>query len=299
MSSPFYTTTNSFDEDSSNDIESFLITDPNYIDKKIKYLFDESQDKFAYQTKEISHLSEEELLKIFPNKFLCKDNQDYQKNSDSYSHSPLFLTSKKKTRGKQPEKIKKTQHLGTDFDNIQRKIQVHFFTFIINVSNDAIKAVLGSKTPYQFKQIAHKFKISISHENVNKLHKSAIKDILKNQISPKNKNFSKFINNDIFNSVCNLSKLLEKFFNIKYLDFFNDFYFNKEKETNKIIFEGQEIPFSKETKTFYHLLKKYENDKDLLIDSAKSVYFYGYDTLVRNNSFITFKKDIELKKSDN
>jgi hypothetical protein len=81
--------------------------------------------------------------------------------------------------------------------------------------------------------------------------------------------------------------------------FFNDFYFNEEKETNKIIFEGKEIPFSKKTKNFYHLLKKYENDKTLLTDTAKSIYFYGYDTLIRKNSFIISKKDIELKESDN
>ena len=58
------------------------------------------------------------------------------------------------------------------------------------------------------------------------------------------------------------------------------------------------ITFSKETKNFYHLLKKYENYKTLLIDSAKSVYFYGYDALIRNNSFVT-SKDIELNEWDN
>ena len=119
------------------------------------------------------------------------------------------------------------------------------------------------------------------------------------KISPKNKNSSEFINNEILNVVCQISKLLESFFNIKYLKFFNDFYFNEEKEANKVVFEGKEIPFSKETKNFYHLLKKYENYKSLLIDCAKRVYFYGYDALIRNNSFVTFKKDIELKESDN
>ena len=109
-------------------------------------------------------------------------------------------------------------------------------------------------------------------------------------ISPKYKKFLEITNNDILNAVCQFSKLLESFFNIKYLDFFNDFYFNEEKEANKVVFEGKEIPFSKETKNFYHLLKTYENDKTLLIDCAKRVYFYGYDALIRNNSFVTLKK---------
>ena len=157
---------------------------------------------------------------------------------------------------------------------------------------------MGSKSPYNFKQIDHQLKILISHDNVNELHKSTIKDILKLRISPKNIKYSENINEDILNDVCKRSKKLENFFNIKYLDFFNDFYFNEEKEINKIVFKGIEIPFSKQTKNFYHLLKKYEKYKTLLIDSAKSVYFYGYDTIIRNNSFVTCKKDIELKESD-
>ena len=293
MSSLFYTTTNSIDEHSYNDREIYSIRDPNYIDQNDKNLFDVFPENLIGQTKEKDNISIEELLKIFSNNNLILDNPV------SIRSSPLFLIQSEKKRGRQTEKSKKSQHLSTDFDNLQRKIQVHFFTFIINLSNDAIKAVLGSKTPYNFKQIDHKLKIKISHKNVSNLHKLAIKDILKMSISPKNKNSSEFINNEILNVVCQISKLLESFFNIKYLEFFNDFYFNEEKEINKVVFEGKEIPFSKETKNFYHLLKKYENYKSLLIDCAKRVYFYGYDALIRNNSFVTFKKDIELKESDN
>ena len=293
MSSLFYTTTNSIDEYINEDREIHLIRDPNYIEQKDKHLFDIFPENLIEQTKEKDNISIEELLKIFSNNNLIIDNPVSNRNS------PLFSILIKKKRGKQNENNKKSQHLSTDFDNLQRKIQVHFFTFIINLSNDAIKAVLGSKIPYNFKQIDHKLKIKISHKNVSNLHKLAIKDILKMKISPKNKNFSEFINNEIFNAVCQLSKLLENFLNIKYLKFFNDFYFNEEKETNKVVFEGKEIPFSKETKNFYHLLKKYENYKALLINTAKRVYFYGYDALIRNNSFVTFKKDIELKESEN
>ena len=282
MSSLFNTTINSFDEQISNDIELYSITGTDYLDKRDKYL-----------TTEKGYISIGELMKIFPNNTLILDNP--VSNGDY----PLFNVLKQKKRGRQIENSKKSQHSSTDFDNIERKIQVHFFTFIINLSNDAVKAVLGSKIPNKFKQIDYKLKIKISHKDVKILHSSAIKDILEMQISPKNKKISKSINNDILNIVCKDSKLLENFFNIKYLKFFYYFYFNEEKETNKIVFEGQEIPFSKETKNFYHLLKKYENYKTLLSDSVKRVYFYGYDALIRNNSFVTFKNNIELKESDN
>ena len=282
MKSLFYITANSLDEDINHDTELISIREEICNDQKENCLFND--------------ISEEEFLKIFSNNSSTIDNPEFQINSVSNKYTSPFLILNKKKRGRQTEKFRKSKHLSTDFDNLQRKIQVHFFTFIINLSNDALKAVLGPKTPYNFKQIDYKIKISISHENVNFLHKLAIKDLLKMKISPKNKKYSYYINNDTLNEVCHRSKLLEKFFDIKYLKFFNDFYFNEEKEANKIIFEGKEIPFSKETKNFYHLLKKYENYKTLLIDSAKSIYFYGYNGPIRNNSFVTYKKDNELSE---
>ena len=292
MNSPFYTTTFSNDEDNNDDLELFSIKDQNYIGPKDIYFFDGFPGTLINQTKGKDNPSMKEYLKVFSN------NDSNEDNSDCQEKRPLFLLKIKKNRGRQTKDNKKPQHLSTDFDNLQRKIQIHYFTFIINLSNDAIKTVLDSKSPYNFKQIDHQLKILISHDNVNELHKSTIKDILKLRISPKNIKYSENINEDILNDVCKRSKKLENFFNIKYLDFFNDFYFNEEKEINKIVFKGIEIPFSKQTKNFYHLLKKYEKYKTLLIDSAKSVYFYGYDTLIRNNSFVTCKKDIELKESD-
>ena len=295
MNSPFNTTTFSNDEDINNDLELYSIKDQNYIGPKGINLFDEFPGELNNETKEKDNLSMEEFIKIFSMNNLIKDNPDFQVKRNTN----LFILKTKKNRGKKTKDNKKPQHLSTDFDNLQRKIQIHFFTFIINLSNDVIKAVLDSKSPYNFKQIDHQLKILISHDTVNQLHKSAIKDILKMRISPKNKKYSEKVNQETLNAVCNCSPLLKKFFNINYLEFFNDFYFNEEEETNKIVFEGIEIPFSKQTKNFYHLLKKYENYKILLINSAKSVYFYGYDTLIRNNPFVTCKKDNELKESDN
>ena len=299
MISAFNTIINSFDEEEYKDIESYSQGDLNYIVQNENYLINPFKEQVMDQIKEEKHLSEKQLLKIFPKNDLCNVPPDEHIESLSNRNPPLFMIFVEKKRGRQTNTCKKTQHLSTDFDNLQRKIQVHFFNFIINLCNDAIKAELGSKTPYKFKQINYKLKILISHENVNKLHKLAIKDLLKMEISPKNKKYSKFINTYILNAVCHLSKLLENFFEINYLEFFNDFYFNEEKETNQIIFEGKKIPFSKGTENFYHLLKKNENSKTLLIDSAKSVYFYGYDKLIKKNSFVTSKKDIELNEWNN
>ena len=92
MNSLFYTTTNSIDEDSINEIELDSIRAQNSIVLKEKYLFDVYPKTFISQTKEI----DEELLKIFPNNNSDEDNQDYQTNSDSNINSHRFRISKKK-----------------------------------------------------------------------------------------------------------------------------------------------------------------------------------------------------------
>ena len=284
------TSINSIDKGSNNEFETDSIRNLNDNEQNEKYLFEPFQEIFINPTEEKINQA---LLKIFSINNLAENNHA------SNRYFPSFIIEKQKKRGRQTKNMKKPQHLKTDSDNLQRKIQIHFFTFIVNLSNDAIKTVFGSKTSYNFKQIDYKCKILISHHDVNNLHKLAIKDILKMKISPKIKNYSEYINKDTLNIVCNLSTLLEDFFDIKYLDFFNDFYFNKEKEAYKVIFEGLEIPFSKRTRNFYHLLKKNENYKTLLSNNAKTVYFNGYDSLIRNNSFITSKKDIQLNERDN
>ena len=296
MKSIFYQIDNSSDEEENNENELNSIEEMNYIEKKHDNLFKVYNGKYEHYIKEKNFPSYEEVLKIFS--FKNKDNDDEEQyltenklTTNTISIFPFTVINQKK-RGKVSLIMKKTHHLSTDFDNLQRKIQVHFFTFIINLSNDVLKAVFGQKTSYNFKQIDYQLKKLISHKFVNKLHSFTIKDLLNMKISPKNKNHSQFTNKDTLNKVCKHSKLLDNFFDLKYLEFFNKFYFNKEKGANKIVFEGKEIMLSNKTKNFSYLLKKYENYQNLLIDSAKSVYFYGYDTLIGNNSFITLKEDI-------
>ena len=51
-----------------------------------------------------------------------------------------------------------------------------------------------------------------------------------------------------------------------------NYYYNKEKPVNKIIFENKEIILSSKTKSFYFLLRKYKDLREKLIDTAKFVY---------------------------
>ena len=82
-------------------------------------------------------------------------------------------------RGKKREKnLDKEEVYGKgSFDNLQRKIQVHFQNFIINLCNDALKAEY-KRTRYSFKKINNKDKIIVNFNYVSQLKNSSIKDLL-------------------------------------------------------------------------------------------------------------------------
>jgi hypothetical protein len=263
-------------------------------------------------------LSIEDVKYIFNNSYIQNEEENQINSTPNSSVPSIFhfdvkvykergpksLGKKRKTESLDkkvmPESSsKKKKHLSHDFDNIERKIQVHYLTFIVNLCNDAIKAVYGNNTQYSFKQIDYKIKKIINHKFVNELHSLTIKELLKKDISPKIKCQSKFVNIITLEKVCKERSFLDKLFSMKYLDFFNKFYFNEDKLINKINFDGKEIVFSKNTKPFYSLIKKYEAYKNKIIESAKIIYFYGYDSLIGINSFKTEKNtacEIELKE---
>jgi hypothetical protein len=96
-------------------------------------------------------------------------------------------------------------HGNKDFDNLERKIQVHYIRFIINFSNDALKAENISKC-YKFKQIDTSIKETINYIHVKKLRQSSIGDIIQKDISNKYKRYDKSENRKIFKKVVASSK---------------------------------------------------------------------------------------------
>ena len=114
-------------------------------------------------------------------------------------------------RGKKREKnLDKEEVYGKgSFDNLQRKIQVHFQNFIINLCNDALKAEY-ERSSYSFKKINNKDKIIVNFNYVSQLKNSSIKDLLNLEISDKYKAFNKNHNQIILSRI--ESKWLNKLF---------------------------------------------------------------------------------------
>ena len=190
----------------------------------------------------------------------------------------LFKIEKNKKRGRKSMKKKKF-HLKSDFDNVLTKIQIHFLNFLINVSNDVLKATL-TKNNLHFKHINYNFKKKITYEHIKYLKTVPIKVLLEKDISSKYRKYSKDFNSKILQQVIPSSKWLEEFFNMKYLSLFR-IYYNNCKPLKQINFNGKNINLSLNTKSFFNLLKKNRIKlmRAKIISTAQDAYFDGYKNM--------------------
>ena len=166
------------------------------------------------------------------------------------------------------------EHTSKDIDNLLRKINVHFLTFVVNFFNDILKT---ENIPFFLKQIDTNIKITVKFESFSKLKNSTIGDILKEDISDKYKKYEKSENKEIVEKIENEYQWLSELFNMKYLDLFKH-YFNKEAPLEIYKFNEKDIILSTKTKSFYYLLTKKKNCdlKKELVDTAINNFLYGF-----------------------
>ena len=186
----------------------------------------------------------------------------------------LFKTETFNKRGRKIIKLsKKATHSALFEDNIKRKIQVHFLTFLVSLINDIISTF--PLKDISLKDLAYNMKAKISKVYFEKMKKSSIKELIENiNISSKFKHYEENINKEI------IEKLIEydydyfsKLFDKDYLFFFH-LYYNDEKPLNKLSLFGKTIEFSKKTEPFYRLIQNQE-DKELkkaIIEGAKRYF---------------------------
>ena len=221
-------------------------------------------------------------LKINLNEFSVQPNLHLQKENNILANNGIIenkmnFSENIPKRGRKRLKMenKKAIHGSNNFDNIQRKIQVHFLSFLINFCNDALKTEY-TQFRHTFKQINYKSKTTVNFNHTSFLKKSSIKDLLNLEISEKYSTYNKFENKKLLDKIILKSKWLNDLFEMNYLKLF-DYYYNKEEPLYKIIFENKEILLSSKTKSFYYLLEKNQDLKQEIIDTAKLVYFNGND----------------------
>ena len=223
-----------------------------------------------------------------------------KKHSIKYFETTKKMIKKKSDRGRKKNseiKIKNNKiHGKFAFDNLLTKIQVHFLTFLIDLSNEALKTEFGRNTPYNFKYIPYNIKKNISFDFFDWIKNVSIKDILQMKISEKFSTFDKDINKKTLNIINGRSNWLDEFFNMKYMEAFNYYYNSREAPLKKIEFKEKIINLSNsKIEAIYGLLKKDESIKSNLIATVNIAYFNGKKYYnIGKNSFATSKIEIEL-----
>ena len=244
-------------------------------------LFKKSRKKFTeehtyYNEQYINSAVEEHEIKNFLESHgQSLIPQDQISDTDSVVNVRNNFLVRKKTSGRtRKKKSEKVPHGNKSFDNIERKIQVHFLNFVISFSNDALRYYFKNSS-FSFKKMNQKEKIKVNFNNVSKLKKSKIKDLLNSEISAKFKKFDKNENKKLLSQL--KETWLDKLFDMNYLDLFKYYYNNKESRLDTIIFEKKKIPLTEGTKSFYELLEDNKEIKENIVEVAKIIYFCEHE----------------------
>ena len=193
-----------------------------------------------------------------------------------------YLTKK---RGRKQTQINKKIHSATDDDNIIRKIQVHYISFIINFINDVIRVFIKSRNVPLFKNVDYKLKKIVNQKYFQKLKSLKIADILQFQPSPKMKNHDSNVNKCIYDKVCKICPFLLNFLQTNFISFFKEYYYFNNNKKNFIV-DGIKIPISERTKTFHDLINKNYSYKEKIKFIALN-YFLEDKKALEKFKFIT------------
>ena len=259
------------------------------------YSFNSSKtenDSFNYQ---IENAPVEEMIKIFKDNKNEEDKDDLSQNEvesnknitnstpaehktdkfrTSRTNDTTLPKNKKRGRKSNSEEEKEKNHDKYSPDNVKRKIQVHYLSFITLIINVILDSC-GIRE--KFYKLEYEFKRIVNKKHFNYLINSKIGDIISKEISNKYKKKRKDNNSNVYNYFI-ANKVLEGIFEMKYLDFFRMFYMKKEKIVDlKIIGIDKIITLSEKTETYYDLLEKLKKENDekyiKLIDECIKNYY--------------------------
>ena len=173
---------------------------------------------------------------------------------------------------------KKRPHSGSDDDNVLRKIQVKFLSFIIALTNDIVSSLINDKNvpvPH-FNDLDYAIKKVVNHKFVELLKNKTIGDIVRFKISPKiKKNES---NKSVYDQFLEKCPIIKDFFERRYLSLFEEYYENK---NNIFTFNKKDISLSKKTedKTYNRLINKHFRYKEKIKNVSINYYLNSYKRL--------------------
>jgi len=200
-------------------------------------------------------------------------------------------------RGRKTEKSNNKFHDSSSDDNCLLKLQIHFFNFIIILTNEVLN---NEDIKEKFILVDYKIKKQVNHDFFCELKDYSIKDILEKDTSSKYRSRKSDFNRETLKKIylhSNYSDWLNDFFNINYLKLFSEYYHNNEEPLRKFVFKEKEIKLFK-AQSFYFLLNNKNNkgkkiEKDLSNIAKK--FFIGDNSTFSRALFQT-KKTIDLKE---
>lgn len=261
-------------EDESNYNKESLLTSKylDRIDNNLELFQNENINDFSFfelnrQLNSKNSFEKEEEEDVFKNLYFIQNQENtFKKNKSqlfivkddkiSSKNGTIELTRKKRGREKKNNDKNSNIHDKFSSDNLLRKVQVHYLTFILSFLNDVLKHL---KIKGQFYMLSYAFKKNVKKDNVNLLKNTTIKDIICNKISTKYRNIDKNSNIETYYKIRD-NEILNKIFSESYLKFFKKFYYKSNKVINlKDYGLNENIKISDKTKMYRDLLA---SDKD-------------------------------------
>lgn len=219
---------------------------------------------FPQESNSFNSFKEEERRYFIENQDIISKNTNetsLEKNVSSKNYFTNSLTKKKRRKGNKDDLNKKDKkpHDKSSSDNLLRKIQVHYISFIINFLNDFLE---HTNYQQQFLHLNYEFKKNVKKDFVESLKSKTIADIISNKISEKYRKYDIDTNKNIM-KILEKDKVLNKILSEKYTQLFIKIYFKSNRIVNlKEYGINKDILLSKKVKMFKNLLKCFDKDQE-------------------------------------
>ena len=184
-----------------------------------------------------NNIQENSLISNFDTLFKINGNkeessEDSKKTSNESKRDIRFLTEVINHCPKKGRKTKRNNNIGdkyhdkNSYDNILRKIQVNFISFIIKYANSILQTFCDSK----FLKIDYQYKKNVNKSSFKNIKNKKISEILCQKISEKYKKINKETNRKIVELYIDTNPELKQIFSETYVDLFKNIYFLGKRE---------------------------------------------------------------------
>jgi hypothetical protein len=202
-----------------------------------------------------------------------KERISFKRRGSTGRKRKITINSKQNNEIKEKEKF----HDKNIVDNLKKKIQVHYMSFIRSFLNEIIKQL---KIVRQFLKIDYNIKKNVHKNNLNELKEKTIGEIISSEISPKYKNNEKNYNKIIVDDLSK-NEVLRNILSQNYMSFFKEVYYKSNNKINlKRYGADEEIILSNKVEMYKDFLKNKDFDFIHIMGLNRCVAKYFYPELI-------------------